>query len=347
MIEKSILEKDIYGTWRSGERISYRLEETNKLIIRAEVNDRSVSFSVTVHSPESEAKKKFPGGSPFIICMHPIVPVEFATKQGYTLIFMDSYQIAGDDCKHQGCFYELYPYGEKPEEQTGVLMAWAWGASKILDAVYEGLDRELGLDRQAAMVTGVSRWGKATAVCGVFDERFRMTIPTCSGAGGLALFSYTSEGKTYDFTSIGGPKEYTYGQNEPLGCLQSEAERGWFCDRFLTYQSPQELPLDQEVLPVLAVNDDRYYFVVAACMGEDWVNAPSMWECYKKADRICTEKGLGDHLVCHFHKEGHAVLEEDLERIIAYFNHMYYGMDTGVDIKALKTSVFAKASVLS
>ncbi len=41
-------------------------------------------------------------------------------------------------------FYERNMYGtwregEKAEEQTGVLMAWAWGTSKVLDAVYAGL----------------------------------------------------------------------------------------------------------------------------------------------------------------------------------------------------------------
>ena len=81
---------------------------------------------------------------------------------------------------------------EDPATQTGGLMAWAWGASKVLDAVYAGLDIEFGLDAEASMVTGVSRWGKATAVCGAFEKRFRLTIPTCSGAGGLAQYNYRS-----------------------------------------------------------------------------------------------------------------------------------------------------------
>ena len=80
---------------------------------------------------------------------------------------------------------------------------------------------------------------------------------------------------------------------------------------------------------------------IAACMSEDWVNAPAMWECYKKANEIYEAHGFGDHLVLNFHREGHAVLAEDVERIVAYFNHMYYGMDTGVSIEELKTTVFA------
>ena len=30
---------------------------------------------------------------------------------------------------------DLYPYGERPEEQAGTLMAWAWGVSKIIDLI--------------------------------------------------------------------------------------------------------------------------------------------------------------------------------------------------------------------
>ena len=51
-------------------------------------------------------------------------------------------------------------------------------------------------------------------------------------------------------------------------------------------------------------------------MNEDWVNAPAMWECYKEADKILKTEKLDSHLLVHFHKEGHAVIDEDMERII-------------------------------
>ena len=131
-----------------------------------------------------------------------------------------------------------------------------------------------------------------------------------------------------------------YGKNEPLDCLQSDAERGWFNDRFLRFRKPSDIPVEQDGLIDLATDKARYYFIIAACMGEDWVNAPAMWECYKIADAVCRNKGLADHLVVSFHKEGHAVLEEDMKKIIAYFDHMYYGRSYEGDFNALKTSVF-------
>ena len=98
--------------------------------------------------------------------------------------------------------------------------------------------------------------------------------------------------------------------------------------------------MDQENLVKLAMDKERYYFIIAACMGEDWVNAPAMWECYKKARVFYEAEGIADNLVLHFHKEGHAVLEEDAELFTRYFEHMYYGTDNGIDMDALKTTVF-------
>ncbi|MBR5799193.1 MAG: hypothetical protein IKY23_03935 [Lachnospiraceae bacterium] len=88
--------------------------------------------------------------------------------------------------------------------------------------------------------------------------------------------------------------------------------------------------------------EKRFYFIIAAYMGEDWVNAPSMWECYKKADEIYTQMGLREHLVVHFHKEGHAVIEEDMKLLISYFNKMYYGLGEEPDWAMLKTTAFAE-----
>jgi hypothetical protein len=99
---------------------------------------------------------------------------------------------------------------------------------------------------------------------------------------------------------------------------------------------------------------NRCYFVIAACMSEDWVNAPSMWECCKKAMEAYTAAGIGDRIAMHFHREGHAVLAEDAELFLPYFDMMYGRRGSagdaacgagacgeGIDVQALQTSVFA------
>lgn len=319
---REYLENKVYGQWRSGEKVSYLHLEEGKIRIQVSTSEREAHFDVTYVCPEM-APEKYENKHPFFICMHPIKDATVAVEKGYACFFIDSLQVASDDTKHQGAFYDLYPYMADASSQTGVLMAWGWGASKVLDAVYQGLGEELNLSVEDSLVTGVSRWGKAVAVLGAFDHRFRMVIPACSGAGGLALYGVKSTGKTYDMTMVGGPKEYTYGENEPLSCLQSEAERGWFVDAFLEYKREEDLPYDQDILPKLAANEKGSYFIVAAHMGEDWVNAPSMWECYLKASEYYKEKQLESRLFTNFHKEGHAVIAEDFEKIIAAFEQLY------------------------
>lgn len=160
----------MYGQWRTGEEVSYRLEE-EQLTIFVTTREKQVSFRVKLYLPKKATKEKFGGKSPVLVCMHPIQPKDYLVSEGYAVVVLDTLQVASDDCKHNGCFYELYPYTDDPKTQTGVLMAWGWAASKVLDAMEAGLATEKNLDQQGTIVTGVSRWGKATAVCGAFEKR--------------------------------------------------------------------------------------------------------------------------------------------------------------------------------
>ena len=347
----------MYGVWRSGETVSFRIENegaqmisffgiipaegAKNLTVTVSQNGRTGSWSMPVFLPDPAKAARPEGGYPVIISMHGLPSMEAALSRGYAVIPNNSTLVASDDINHNGAFYDLYPYAEDaPDTQTGALMAWAWGLSKILDALYAGAAEELGLNPDLSIVTGVSRWGKATAVCGAFDPRFRLVAPACSGAGGLALYRYMSEGRTYDLSGVGASEAYTYGTNEPLSCLQSDSERGWFNEAFRQYTSPDDIPVEQYELAALAAGADRCYFLIAACTGEDWVNAPSMWECYREADKLYGFLGYGDRFVCHFHKEGHAVLEEDFDLMLPYFDKMIRNLQADVDLKALKTSVY-------
>ena len=347
---RSLYERTMYGTWRTGEQVSWSLsdegavmisffgtipaEGAKNLTLTISNNGRAASWSLPVFLPDE-------GGYPFILSMHGLPSMKEALDRGYAVFANNATLVASDDMKHLGSFYDIYPYTEEPASQTGVLMAWAWGLSKILDAVMNGLGAALGLNPSLSIVTGVSRYGKATAVAGAFDPRFRMVAPSCSGAGGLALYRYQSEGKTYDFSAVGASDAYTYGKNEPLDCLQSESERGWFNDAFLAYKTPEDLPVEQYELAALSAAPDRCFFLIGSCTGEDWVNAPSMWQCFLEAKRVFDFLGLSDRIACNFHKEGHAVLEEDFRVMLPYFDRVIRGLDVPVDFDALKTSVFA------
>ncbi|MCH5272875.1 MAG: hypothetical protein J1E35_04315 [Lachnospiraceae bacterium] len=334
----------MYGVWRdgTGEDLTYESDGSQVKITVAR-EGRSASFTVTLFLPDANKCEMPEGGFPVIVGMHGRIQEQTAADNGYAAIIMNTYEIASDDNKHTGAFYQIYPYGKDWREQTGVLLAWAWGASKVLDALEKGLGAELNINPKNSIVTGVSRWGKAAAVCGAFETRFKMAAPSCSGAGGLALYRYMSEGKTYDFTTKGASGAYTYGQNEPLGSLQAPGEQGWFNDMFLNFSDVAYLPVEQYMLASMCAARDRYLFIIGSCISEDWVNAPSMYLCYKAAASVYKFLGLEDNIAVNIHKEGHAVIEEDMRYMIDYFNCHVYGKKPASTLSDLKTSVFEEA----
>lgn len=339
----------MYGMWRDGsdEEVSYSISGNSMTITVKRVSTgKKASFKVVLNLPKSVRHE---GGAPVIVGMHKGIAESTATSKGYAVITMDADGMfsapgsAADNNQHTGAFYDLYPYGNSWEDQTGVLLAWSWGCSKVLDALYAGAAQELNINPESSIVTGVSRYGKATAVCGAFDTRFKMCAPSCSGAGGLALYRYSSVGKSYDFSAVGGSSRYTYSENEPLGSLQASGEQGWFNHRFREFRDPKQIPMDQHMLGALCCDPDRYLFIIGSCQDEDWVNAPSVWMSYVAMKKVWDFMGISDNVAINMHKSGHAVLAEDVEKMVQYFDYHVYGMTPSIDLASVQTSVFAQS----
>lgn len=81
----------------------------------------------------------------------------------------------------QGAFYSIYG----AQSTTGLLMAWSWGVSRIIDVIQQSGGNILRPD--ATAVTGCSRFGKGTIVVGAFDQRIALTMPIESGSGGVPI----------------------------------------------------------------------------------------------------------------------------------------------------------------
>ncbi|SHM30105.1 SGNH/GDSL hydrolase family protein [Ruminococcus flavefaciens] len=337
----------MYGKWIDGsdDETTYSISGNSMTInVKRKSTGKTASFKAIINLPKNVRHE---GGAPVILGMHKGVSESTATSNGYAVITYDSDGMfnapgtAQDNNQHKGAFYDLYPYGRNWDEQTGDLMAWSWGISRILDALYAGAAKELNINPDSSIVTGVSRYGKAAAVCGAFETRIKMCAPSCSGAGGLALYRYSSVGKTYDFSSKGGSSSYTYKENEPLGSLQASGEQGWFNGRFMEFRDANQFPMDQHMLGSLCCDPNRYLFIIGSCESEDWVNAPSVWMAYLGMKHIWDYVGLSDHLAINIHKSGHAVIAEDVEKMIQYFDYHVYGIKSKINLDELQTSVFA------
>jgi hypothetical protein len=71
-----------------------------------------------------------------------------------------------------------------PEYDWGLLRAWAWGVSRIVDY----LETDPAIDRSKLIVTGVSRTGKSAMVAAAFDERLALGAPVVTGGGGVGAY---------------------------------------------------------------------------------------------------------------------------------------------------------------
>ncbi|MDR0964299.1 MAG: hypothetical protein LBM60_06760 [Clostridium sp.] len=267
----------------------------------------------------------------------------YAASRGYASVTWSPVHVAADNSSRTGTFYDLYPYGEREEEQTGALAAWAWGASKIIDALSQGLGAKLGINPEQSILGGVSRYGKAVAVAGAFDKRIKVVVPACSGAGGIAMYRYSSTDKTYDFSELDGPTAHTTTANEPLGSLQSPDEGHWFNDKFKQFRDVKEFEVDQHFLAALSAAPDRILFIITGILGEDWTNPAAMSLTYAATREAYRMLGLEDHLYLRVHLQGHAILLSDMERLLDVCDvhfHKVSAYQGETDLSAIRTSVF-------
>ena len=118
----------------------------------------------------------------------PFWSAEEIVKRGFAAIAFFNGDVAKETYNPATAFLNgVFPCYERPEDRTdaswGVLSAWAWGASRVMDWI----ETEPALDARHVAVVGHSRGGKTSLLAGVTDERFALTCVNCSGCGGAKL----------------------------------------------------------------------------------------------------------------------------------------------------------------
>jgi len=344
---RNLFQYYMYGFWpdKSKETVTYDYNGYD-LVITVEAGDNKSSYNAVVSVPDGNAPE---GGFPVIIALsfswgdfpfgHSI-PFGYALDNGYAVISYNVPMIASDDNNRNGAFYELYPYNkENIFEQTGTLMAWGWGGSKIIDALENGLGDETGISAENIVLTGVSRYGKAAFVAGAFDERIKATMPACSGTGGASLYRYDPQGNIYDYSSMGGPEQKTTGNPERLDNVQNGFP-WWFNSNLRLFKRSQQLPIDQHMLSVLCSTNDRLLFIISET-DNDWIGPASTYATFAPALDIFKEIDAENRIAINLHWTGHAVLQEDLEKALPFFDYHFYGKPLPFDLtETLQTTVY-------
>ncbi|WP_034270975.1 cellulose binding domain-containing protein [Actinospica robiniae] len=191
-------------------------------------NGHSVSFSAGVTLPST-------GSGPFpAVIVYGGTGVDTATilASGAAVINYNPLNVGAEGTPRsdkQGAYYTLYG----SSDSTGLLMAWAWGVSRIIDVINQSGGSVLA---SSVGVTGCSRYGKGALVAGAFDQRVALTMPVESGTDGAPIFR-------------GVPGE---SGAQPLD--EAYNEQPWVGDAFSAFTgNPNMLPIDtHEILGLVA-----------------------------------------------------------------------------------------------
>lgn len=159
---------------------------SSKVSVHVEAKGKKIDFSADIVLP-SKGTPPFPA----IInvgtkSMGGIVLGESRIlNEGVAVIYYDNYKLGQEGTANAsrgkpnpGLFYDIYG----GTYSAGLLMAWSWGASRMIDVLAQSGGSVI--DAQRLGVTGCSRFGKGAFAVGLFDERVALTIPQEPSTGG-------------------------------------------------------------------------------------------------------------------------------------------------------------------
>ncbi|MGY0063105.1 glucuronyl esterase domain-containing protein [Streptomyces sp. LZ34] len=225
---KKLAEKYVYGE-----------KHTKPAGVTGTVSNTNITVNVTDQGKSSSfsAKVELPSGSgpfPAVVVVGGFGADTATIKaSGAAVISYDPLAVGREGTPRnnkQGAYYSIYG----SQSSTGVLMAWAWGVSRIIDVIEQSGGNILKAD--AMGVTGCSRYGKGAFAIGAFDQRIALTMPIESGTAGAPIFR-------------GIPGE---SGSQPLSSAYSE--QPWLGDAFGSFTgNPATLPLDtHEIVSMVA-----------------------------------------------------------------------------------------------
>ncbi|MCG5219333.1 glucuronyl esterase domain-containing protein [Streptosporangium soli] len=215
---KRLAEKFVYGEKPGKPTGVTGTVSGSSITVNVNHNGRSSSFSASVSLPSGS------GPFPAVVVLGGFGADTAAIRAaGAAVISYDPYAVGREGTPRnnkQGAFYSIYG----SSSSTGLLLAWSWGVSRIIDVIEQSNGSILKAD--ATGVTGCSRFGKGAFVAGAFDQRIALTMPIESGSAGAPIFR-------------GIPGEGAQSLSSAYG------EQPWLGDAFGSFtSSPTRLPVD-------------------------------------------------------------------------------------------------------
>ena len=223
---KKLAETFAYGSKDKPTTVTGTVSNTG-ITVNVSSGGKTSSFTATVSLPTT-GKAPYPA-----VIVYGGMAADTATilGEGVAVINYDPYSCGKEGtgrASKQGAYYTI----AGSNSTTGLLVAWGWGVSRIIDVIAQ--DGKV-LKADAIGVTGCSRFGKGAFIAGVFDERVALTMPEESGSAGVPIWR-------------GIPGEGAQTLSSAYG------EQPWFGHAFSAFTSdPTKAPLDtHEAIALIA-----------------------------------------------------------------------------------------------
>ncbi|MEV5080645.1 cellulose binding domain-containing protein [Streptomyces sp. NPDC056159] len=295
---RDLAQRSVYGQKPARPASVTGTVSASSITVNVSDQGRSASFSASVSLPSGS------GPFPAVIVLGGLGADTATIKaSGVAVVNYDPYSVGKEGTARnnkQGAFYSVYG----SSSSTGLLMAWSWGVSRIIDVIEQSGGSIL--KASATGVTGCSRFGKGAIVAGAFDQRVALTMPIESGSGGVPILR-------------GIPGE---SGAQPLSSAYSE--QPWLGDAFGSYTgNPNSLPVDtHEILGMVAprglfVMENPYVDWLAARSGS--VAALGAAEVYKAlgaGSNISYWSDVQDGTHCAVRSEWKTPLQQSIQKFL-------------------------------
>jgi hypothetical protein len=277
------------------------------LSITVNDNGKSIRFTAAVRGAGS-------GSSP-VPAVIGLGGASLPMPSGVATITYQNEQIAKTNPRGQGFFYDLYGANHK----AGGLMAWAWGVSRIVDALEQLGPSVTGIDTKKLAVTGCSRNGKGAMMAGAFDDRIALTLPQEGGSGAAGCWRLATEMKRQG-KDIEDANQIITGD-------------GWFSRDFEPYAPKIDtLPEDHHFLVSLIAPRG---LVVIENSGIDYLGPMSSYGCSKATEKVFNALGASDAFgySAANHGTSHCQLPTSQRNVVlAFANKFLLGQTAQTDI---------------
>jgi hypothetical protein len=285
-------------------------------------------FQVPTHGVDTDIA----GPYPVVLVVGSLSAEQVTTLKdnGYGYIAMDTASVYSDyngtTNPHTGAYNELYPYQAGVYEfDSGALMGWAWGISRIVDAIKNDAEgaNQYNLDWKATAVTGVSRNGKAAALAGAFDERIAITAPSDPGGGGLTGFRNLTDSEMFTYNVPVGCNQ-VYSLNETAQrAIGNPSESAWFTSEALEFypDNSDRSPFDLHAVTALVA--PRPFILWTGEAQQAWLGSPSSVLSLQAGREAYELLGAGGNIAWIVRDAQHANQDRDLPDLIAIMDRAF------------------------